>query len=707
VRDTNDFAAQHRELLERSAVDLDVAAEAGVRSVTAADQLPDGLRWLGRHRGALPGLLFPWTGADGRHIDQYRPDEPIALTEGDTRKYLWPTGADLVLWVHPRMTRRTDPAELVIVEGTKQYLAAVSAAGPDRFVLGISGCHGWLADGVPLPELAGHPVAGRRAVVIFDADLSVNRAVWNAGDDLGRHLGALGAIEVAYVRLAAGRKAGLDDYLAVVPAAQRREVFDRLLAGAGGIGRAPARDRRTQTTPGPTDDEDEAVDRFDDMPDESGYQLLDDLGGFLRRFVAFANRQQADAVALFVIHTHAIDAADSTPRLSVQSPEKRSGKTRLLELLELLARRGQLAASVSSAALFRLLEARQPTFLIDEADTIFARTRNGDPRNEDLRGIVNAGHRRGAVVIRCVGEGAAITTKSFRVFGPVALAGIGQLPDTIHDRSVVIALRRRRAGETVEPFRHRLHEPEARALARRTAAWVHRHYDELVSHIPAMPSGLVDRTADVWEPLLAIADVAGGDWPRLGRETAINLSDLQAAGEESDGVRLLTDVRAIFDETDSDRLFSATIVEKLNALEEAPWAGWHRGNGFATRDLARLLRGFDITSQQLRIGAESKKGYYFADFEDAWSRYPAHTPTPPPDGETGDTSETPLARDVSDVPAQEGGAPPVSDPAPCAICSGPPHRRITHAYRPGPVPDDIANARRLNPGEHPYEELPW
>jgi hypothetical protein len=682
---------QHRQLLERSAIDPEVALEAGVCSVTNADRLPDGLRWLGRTRGALPGLLFPWTNLNGGHVDQYRPDHPVALTEGDVRKYLWPTGADLIVWVHPRMaTLGLDGVtELVVVEGTKQYLAAVSAAGPGRFVVGISGCHGWLADGVPLAELGELPILGRRAVVIFDADLSANRAVWNAGADLGRHLEALGATQVSYVRLAAGRKAGLDDYLAVVPVGQRREVFDRLLAGAGAIGRAPARDRRTSTTVEVPEDDEEDVDRFDDVPDEAGHQLLDDLVGFLRRFVAFANPHQADAVALFVVHSHAIDVADSTPRLSVQSPEKRSGKTRLLELLELLARRGQLAASVSSAALFRLLEAHQPTFLIDEADTIFARTRNGDPRNEDLRGIVNAGHRRGAVVIRCVGEGANITTKAFRVFGPVALAGIGTLPDTIHDRSVVIALRRRRPDERVEAFRRRLHEPEARALARRVAAWVHRHRDELVSLIPAMPAGLVDRTADAWEPLLAIADAAGGDWPSVGRAAAVELSHVQAAGEESDGVQLLTDIRAIFDEATGDRMWSATIVERLNALEEAPWAGWHRGDGFATRDLARLLRGFDITSTKVRIGAESKRGYYFADFEDAWSRYPTDTATPPSTSGTSGTSGTSLARgvpDVPDVPAQKGGAalsedtPPAA--APCAICGGPPHDTVTHHYQP-------------------------
>jgi Protein of unknown function (DUF3631) len=152
-----------------------------------------------------------------------------------------------------------------------------------------------------------------------------------------------------------------------------------------------------------------------------------------------------------------------------------------------LANRAVLAANVSSPALFRLIEAARPTVLIDEADAVFGKARNGDPRNEDLRGIVNAGHRRGVSVIRCVGEGAALTVKRFDVFGPVALAGIGDLPDTIEDRAVVIRLRRRRPADHVESLRRQFHESEARALARRAAAWMQRHRDRLHGTFPPPP----------------------------------------------------------------------------------------------------------------------------------------------------------------------------------------------------------------------------
>jgi Protein of unknown function (DUF3631) len=438
----------------------------------------------------------------------------------------------------------------------------------------------------------------------------------------------------------------------VVPAAQRPEVFDRLVASAGGIGRAPARDRRTTTAEESESDDEEGAERFDDVPEEPGHQVLDDVVKSLRRFVAFPVDHQAEAVALWIMHTYGVDVIDTTPRLVVRSPEKRSGKTRLLEIVELLARRTVLAANVSSPALYRLIEATHPTFLIDEADTIFGKVRNGDPRNEDLRGIVNAGHRRGVFAIRCVGEGASITVKRFDVFGPVALAGIGELPDTVEDRAVAIRLRRRRPGDHVESLRRRLHESDARGLARRIAAWVHRHQDELRDHIPTAPAGLTDRALEAWEPLLTVADIAGGTWPARGRKAAVGLKGDPVEDDATEGVRLLADIQAIFKETPDDRMWSATIVEKLNALEEAPWSGWHRGGGFATRDLARMLRGFDIKSRDVRIGETNRKGYYFTDFQDAWSRYPTDIPEPAPRSATSATSATDQAsatRDVADV----------------------------------------------------------
>jgi hypothetical protein len=183
-----------------------------------------------------------------------------------------------------------------------------------------------------------------------------------------------------------------------------------------------------------------------------GARVLDDVAGFIRRFVSLSP-EQAFVVALWVLHTHAFDAADSTPYLAITSAEKRSGKTRLLEILELVVARPWLTGRVSAAALVRKIDAEAPTLLLDESDAAFA----GDKEySEALRGILNSGHRRGGKTSLCVGQGSNITFKDFSVFAPKAVAGIGKLPDTIADRSIPIRLERKKPGEGVARFRHRL-----------------------------------------------------------------------------------------------------------------------------------------------------------------------------------------------------------------------------------------------------------
>lgn len=621
-RGPSDLAPQHVELLERSAVDLSVARQAGVRSVTAAGDLPDPLGWVARHQHGVPGIVFPWHGPDGRVVCQYRPDQPISLALDDTLKYVWPTGAALLVWVHPRMAR-LDPDkvdEVVVVEGTKQYLAAVSAAGPGQVVVGISGCHGWMADGVPLADWSALPLAGRRAVVCFDADLTSNRSVWNAGDALGRHLRVLGAAEVAHVRLPAGRKAGLDDYLAVVPADGRPAAFARLLEGAGPIGRPPRQGTRDGDRHPPAPEPE--ADTFDDVADEPLSVVLDGIAGFLARHVVYSSGEARDAVVLWIAHTWVFDRFDSTPRLALLSPEKRCGKTRVLELVDLLARETRHTVSMSPSYLFRLVEDRQPTLLLDEADALWGR--NASSEHGDLRALVNAGHRSGAVVGRVEGEGAARHPAEYQTFCPVALAGIGDcLPDTVLDRAVVVRMRRRAPGEQVEPLRRRRAEQRAAALARRFAAWAYRHGAGLADAEPDLP--VEDRAADVWEPLVAIADAAGGDWPERARAACKKLAADTGSADGSHGVRLLADLHGVFNATGAHGMHSVTLVAALNALEESPWSAYRNGQGLNTYTLAGLLGGFGIRSTNLRIEGKQRKGYLLTDFNDAFARYLADT----------------------------------------------------------------------------------
>lgn len=217
----------------------------------------------------------------------------------------------------------------------------------------------------------------------------------------------------------------------------------------------------------------------------AGDGLLDEIRCFIVEHVAFPCVEAAIAVTLWVAHCHLVECFESTPRLALLSPEKESGKTRTLELFALLVPNPYEVANVTAAALFRLVEAKQPTLLMDEADTYFGPV--AVKQHEELRGLINAGHCRGARAWRCVGEPTRMQVKGFPAYYAVALVGIGELPDTVLDRAVLIAMRRRRPDEKVTPYRQRETEPRGRKLEERLAAWADSVRSQARQHIPEMP----------------------------------------------------------------------------------------------------------------------------------------------------------------------------------------------------------------------------
>ena len=356
-----------------------------------------------------------------------------------------------------------------------------------------------------------------------------------------------------------------------------------------------------------------------DGPPPDGADVLERVMEFVRRFVVMSDSERV-TLALWVAHAHAIDAAEATPYLALTSAEKRSGKSRALEVLALLVPRPLPTANVSPAAVYRVIADEAPTLLIDETDAIFGGNKE---RGEELRGLLNAGHRRGAEAIRMVGMGNAMKAERFPVYCAKALAGIGDLPDTIADRSIAIRLKRRRAGEQVERFRHRTVAPQGAELRALMSAWVVDYLDALADAKPNLPDQLDDRAADGWEPLLAIADLAGGTWPTRAREAALALSVVRGkTGTDSHGVRLLADVRRAFDEAGVDRVSSADLCAALNTLEESPWGAWRDGKGIDPRTLARRLREYDIVPGTVRLADGTQaKGYQREKLTDAWDRY--------------------------------------------------------------------------------------
>ncbi|MGO8684198.1 MAG: DUF3631 domain-containing protein [Thermoleophilia bacterium] len=343
--------------------------------------------------------------------------------------------------------------------------------------------------------------------------------------------------------------------------------------------------------------------------------LLDDIVAQLRRYVVFHNDAQAHAVALWVLHTHTVAICETTPYLAILSPERRCGKTRLLDVLEFLVARPWRVIAPSEAVLFRQIAAVKPTLMLDEVDAIYS------PRNaqafEGIRALLNAGNRVGTQVPRCVGDGANLKVQNFDVYGAKALAGIGQLPDTVADRSILIRLARRAPGEAVARFRQRDAEAEFADLRADITAWAETMTD-LGEDRPELPDELDDRAQDSWEPLLAIADRAGGTWPARARQAALVLSRGRDDDNTSLGIKLLADLRTIF----ADELAVATseIIARLKRLDESPWADLH-GSPITPRRLASLLKPYDVHPRDVRIGSAVPKGYRREDLYEPWKRY--------------------------------------------------------------------------------------
>jgi Protein of unknown function (DUF3631) len=407
----------------------------------------------------------------------------------------------------------------------------------------------------------------------------------------------------------------------------------------------------------------------------AGARLLDDLHAALSRYVVLPSSEAADAVVLWVAATHAVPAWEHATRLVIKSPEKRCGKSRLLDVIEATCHRPLITVSISTAALVRSVnEDDPPTILLDEADTVFGR--KAADSNEDLRGILNAGHGRNRPYKRY--DANARRVENCLTFAMAALAGIGSMPDTIEDRAVVVTMRRRAPGETVAPFRTRRDGPALAELRDDLHKWVDARRDDLQDAEPAMP--VEDRAADTWESLVAVADVASADWPARARKAALVMCSAAGAAdaERSTGMRLLADIRDVLDEP---FIASADLVARLRKIEDAPWADFE----LTPRRLAARLREYGVSARH--NSAKTMRGYWADDFADPFARYLAsrsvqasenladHGECPDTSPDTSETSIRPAVpadqATLTDAWTLRDAAAPADDPGQpvCAACA--------------------------------------
>ena len=351
--------------------------------------------------------------------------------------------------------------------------------------------------------------------------------------------------------------------------------------------------------------------------------LLTALMNLFERYIVFPS-SACLTVVLWIIRAFAHELFRFNPLLLINSPEMRCGKTTLLEIISLLVPRPLLSSNCSPAVVFRVIEKYWPTLMIDEFDSF------GD-MHEELRGILNSGHKQGSWVLRCEGDGRE--PRMFHTCTPTTVAMIGTPPPTVRDRSLEIPMQRKKKTDRVQRFPRKGLEwerfrQECVELQRQILRWVEDHTEALQQANSQPIHSLSDRAQDNWDSLLAIVEVIGGEWPRLAQEAAVQISGTELDAETV-GVMLLTDIRQVFDAQDEERLGSQHLCDALTVMEERPWCTWVKGKPMSPNQLARQLGKFRIVSRNIRTKTGVLRGYLKEHFEEAWDRYCPASPVNP------------------------------------------------------------------------------
>lgn len=457
---------------------------------------------------------------------------------------------------------------------------------------------------------------------------------------------------------------------------------------------------------------------------------LDAISEWISQYTVLPGEYDAQILALWSAHTWTCTASYSTPRLVISSPVPGSGKTRVLELLALISHDPRLTVSTTPAALFRRIGAAHmngdvpPTILIDETDSIFGSS-NPSEGTEQLRGLINSGYKRGGSVDRCEGDAHAMKVVEWPTFSPIALAGLaGKMPDTITTRAITIEMRKRAPHEHVKPYRERTADAEITHAREALATWSPGAISALEAAEPDMPEGVVDRPAEVWEPLLAIADSAGGHWPETARAACVQHVNTPQRRPPSLGVQLLADIREIMGHgTDKahqtrDRISTKEAIQLLAKREESPWADMGYGKSLTPLRLSQLLAGYSISPVQFRDEQGRNTRGYRVDatdtqvgLADAWLRYlptlsePA-TPATPATPQVIDPENVAAVQHVAD---SQTGQPRHDNPPIPAMQHAQPATRYTNATENSALTCDVADVADVagfqGMGRHPLSEI--
>jgi len=337
----------------------------------------------------------------------------------------------------------------------------------------------------------------------------------------------------------------------------------------------------------------------------NGAELADSICEIIQKHMRLS-KHQASVVALWCIGTYCMGSWRIWPKLLINSPQKRCGKTTLLTVVEAMCLNSFVVASITPAVFYRVIEKYKPTILIDEGDISVS-------KNDELNAIINAGHtRRTSKVVRCGAAANNFEPEVFDVWAPQVIAAIGVLKDTLHDRSIIVPLERKSSDQVVERLPVDFFEGN-RKLRSMCLRWSLDSAELLANGKIVIPSCGNDRAEDNWLPLFALTEVLGGQWPEKVRSAYVAMTSTPSECENV-GEVLLSDISGVITGYGSkDVIFSRVLVSMLNGLEDAPWSEFSGGKRLTQHKLANLLKPFRIRPTTVQQGSGSDrdqaKGY--------------------------------------------------------------------------------------------------
>ncbi len=654
---------EHLADLGASGLNDKIIAEANIKSLS-----PDEIAAiLGKNASKVQSaMLFEYPDTD--HFYRMKLFPPLIDHEGHKRKYHQKAGTRSHLYIHPRvkMVLSNPSIPISFVEGEKKTLRAIQE-GIDA--IGIGGLWSWLYNGDPLPEFDSIAFAGREVAIYPDSDIWVRPDLLKAVYALGMALHERGAkVKIAQILPGPkGERWGIDDlgkieidpeklimwmsYFSIKDTSfthpkewYKKWKEEKKVEKDDGLQGRPLFQREVKPWLGPVD----------------GGRLFEAITNLIRRYVILSE-DDAVAIALWIVQTYCIERMTCLPILAVTSATKREGKTTLLEIITAIVARPAATSNISPAALFRMVEAWQPTLICDEMDQQFK-------VNDDLRILMNASHTRAtAFVFRVVGK--EMEPRSFNVFGSKAVGLIGKLPGTMSDRSIEIRMRRKMKGEHIARINRTKLEQECSPIRSQIVQWLNDNAEEISEERVFMPTILDDRAADNWRGLFAIALAVGVPsialgvdvpWPERAQKAALSLSEIRGEDVEF-GEELLYDLRDIFDEEKKmygrGKMFTSAILVQLIEKEERPWPTSRKDHlPINSHQLAGILRGFGIKSKDIRIGPHDKfKGYEReGPMQKAFDTYLAPVKPDTPPGSEGHEETTAQPEASEETPSQSG-----------------------------------------------------